>query len=282
MNYNGVDGKSQAMRLRAKTTEAIHHFRRIGLGSEVFSLRAKALTIKCFIRPRLEYSIELLNITLVKRFLEPTLNKATSMVLGVGGCAKVELKNALLGLVTMVERREIIQFSFYQRSKDKKSDLFLIANAFLDEYRMKRSKSLVKKIFKSKYVIEMKELERLFIEEPLIPENVHSPRDLVQYLKDSLKLKLWEGSNRIRKKTIKDIDKIVEGGSRRLVTMWVLRRTLGHPGWCRRCGSRLNYNHDQECLQLDISTLIYQGRMTLAVISLERFVKECFSLYEAG
>lgn len=259
---SGFDGKLHAYSMRDKAITATNILCGMGWTSDNFSLQFKRMAYMSFIRPILEYGIELLQRTELS-IVESGQQYALSRLLGVSQTCAAKHMQGLVEALPLSSRTELRRLRYIRR---------LNRLSFFTPYMVKAAeRAHDKKPLKRRSLIgRIKEGSRDLtrrIEAKLPPTEEGGTRTLsvrthrvgstIVRKRDEVTDFLWDewkeeqegkadGAHLLSKRERSLLDKRPKA-LRRSCIVWLLRRWIGKPKQCSRCGSNLSHKHLLEC-----------------------------------
>lgn len=282
----GINAEKHVRKLVEKTTDCLNRLRGIGYNGYGYSIAIKRRIYETFIRPKLEYGLCILPQTpFVKKCIAKAQSAAMCVLHSVGNTASHLAMEELAGVVPMELRQETLNVSWYSRVVTLGKS-YMIYHARKDSEKSSNSNSAFvvgehsramglyrrETVWKGTKMRDVGWGERKAIIRKIRGESARLMSSERRAAKPD-QVKLIDAA---RLKTAKLIDKVPSVQGRRLLTLWILKRLVGQPRPCRKCGhERASMRHIQECCNEPVDALVQNGLYADALVAMVRMSKEC-------
>jgi hypothetical protein len=266
MNAQGIDAVGHIANRSNKTMESINMMRSVGFNGGGFAGKVKRRIYLSFIRPKLEYGLQIIEARGKKlELLERTQASALRAMFGVGKSTGKERMRTFAKIETMELRSQALNAGWTVQKNGLGERFMIMAAKAAHAQRGLRS---------SVFSIEKRN--------PLMTEY----RDATVWSgkgKQSEGHKIIEQIYQDRKTreqsgiTVEQLDRSVKSRHmRRMLTVWILRRFFGKPGTCVKCmAATVKLEHVQQCTGLDVDEAIRRNQWGEAYRMLLVISKEC-------
>lgn len=281
LNAHGIDATGQVMRLCAKATEATNLLRRIGFNAGGFAMAVKGRMYQTFIRPKLEYGLQLVKPNAKEmQMLERTQLHALRTMCSVGRSTSGAALLELAGLESMEQRWQLLNAAWTIRTEGL-GEQYMVHAGWAAHGQRKLRNSSFGHASKNPTMAAYRSATIWAGEGRVEPKR--RKQILRELGKREQEKERWERRARkatqvahIRRDAGREIDRVQSKGARRLLVLWLLRRLVGRPEWCKRClRGKATYQHVQECVEKDVDGAVKAGRWRVAALWLAEISEEC-------
>lgn len=244
MTTEGIDGPEHVRLMTVKTLDALNLIRSLGFNGWGFSTEVKKRLYETFIRPRLEYGLQLISpCRIVLKMLETTQHIALATMFSVSRTSSMASLRALSGIQSMEQRWRELNCKWNLR-------LGYLGRSFMVHHALKASQQ--RGIKGSCFLLDrLNPMMRAYRDATIwsgqgrvAPEEMLEKFEVVRRLSRKRdRAQLWTGKTATQvamisprpKVTALRIDSLVTRRARRLLCLFVLNRHLGKPVRCLNC-----------------------------------------------
>lgn len=284
MNKQGLDIVSHIRRLATKAIDAANLMKAIGMNGYGFDIRTKRRIYETFIRPKLEYGLQLMRPSGVMiRLLERAQHYALCAMHSVHCTTSDDALRSITGIQSMQQRWEELNAGWATKVEQLGAG-FMIKEALIAHGRRKMKNSTLSVCDQNPTVRKYRDVtiwrgrrvdspeERKAILKGIRQERRRLDRErMFQSATATLK-----AIDEQRGSTSGLIDAVSSRHLRRALTLWCIGRTLGRPRTCLRCGtSRTTRHHVQQCRGEDLDRLMLDGKLRSMLEGLVGVLRDC-------
>ena len=284
----GVDGilpLAHAQRMASKTVDAVNLLRAVGMNGFGFAISVRKRLYETFVRPKLEYGLQIMEpCGEVFNVLRKAQLYALRVMFSVGRNTSEAALHALSGIVSIAQRCCELNAGWMTRVS-RLGKGFMVREAHIAHQRRRLPKSTFCVAEKNKMVQEYrKETIWSGAGRPSEEENIRILRRIRTKCRKADRSDLWtkkptQVGQIDRKPTVTSllIDMLIGQRSRRLITLWVLKKLIGKPKDCLNCNgaSKTSREHVQTCLDVYPTTHLNMRRPVEALKAVLQISRRC-------
>jgi hypothetical protein len=244
-------------------------FKNIGFNGSGFRLSTKRTLFLTFMRPVLEYGIQLLTTKSALDILQKTQNIGLRLMTSAPKGTSTNSLHCTLSIPRIEDRHKALRTRWLNRATTAGTG-FLVT-----WYRLVDVKRCVFDV----------NVNNLALEGP--PELQDICGIVVRFLKQQRKTLVDQEKAKTKemtdyKKLIQHLDSFEDNRTASRMLLWILRRPFGQPKKCRKCNAtRPSCDHFQECAQEKVDSIIKQQRWKEAAEALRNIAARCMGWNQA-
>ena len=277
-DYRGINSKMHLQRLALKGRQAANLLISLGINSRGYLENTKRNIYKAFIRPCLEYGLQLMEPTKRNaKVLETVQNDVLRIILGMPKCANIREMRKFMILPEIEHRQHRLQGQWLRRTE--RAPINSMIGAIVKYRENRRSNRSKKSIFRRAEKNPLVKMLKRRLEEEEIGETNHRGQQKVwkkvikktefQSIFGEIEESNEDDESQIIHLTMETAKRRLKSWSkakipedhRRLGTRWMLGKAgYGEPQICRRCNlHRVTTKHIELCFGENISQLFLNG-----------------------
>ncbi len=281
MNYKGVDRAAHANAMALSLNDTLRFFRSVGFHGNGLTIPTKVQLYKTFLRPKLEYGIQLLNKTATKR-LQREQNFCLRCLFSLPRNTSIAVLHTLSGLPSLETRRRVL-FAKWMAKTRKLGREYMVKLAY-DSTRPKPSLA-------SSFYWEKQEKFLLPKRDAPQPKNMKKDieskaktlhqKDYTAWKKD--KVPTQSLPEELDAKTLqRKLEAFESPAATQALIRWIARRPTSRPNPCLNCkeGRRSTVEHVQTCTMENIDEMMKRGDFESACARLPMIYRKCFGWKE--